>query len=75
MKRTHGIDKDSWFRQGLMVLTTTMVLTLTHGIESVLLNHIRTRGPSVTRKQDFSILDWLKGYGDIKLGLAKWVDF
>ena len=30
-----------------------MVLTKTHGIESVLLNHTRTRGPSVTRMRDF----------------------
>ena len=36
-----------------MVLTTPMVLTKTHGIESVLLNHTRTRGPSVTRMRDF----------------------
>ena len=37
-----------------MVLTTPMVLTKTHGIESVLLNHTCTRGPSVTRMRDFS---------------------
>ena len=36
---THGINKDSWYRHGLMVLTTAMVLTYTHGIVSVLLNH------------------------------------
>ena len=53
MKRTYGIDKDLWYRPGLMVLTTPMVLTKTHGIESVILNHTRTRGPSVTRMQDF----------------------
>ena len=50
---THGIDKDSWYRYRLMVLTTPMLLTQTHGIESVLLNHTRTRGPSVTRMRDF----------------------
>ena len=54
---THGIDKDSWHRQGLMVLTTTMILTLTHGIELVLLNHTRTRGPSITRMRDFFLLN------------------
>ena len=51
--RTHGIDIDSWYRYRLMVLTTPMALTWTHGIESVLLNHTRTRGPSVTRMRDF----------------------
>ena len=54
LTRTHGIDKELWYRQGLMVLTTPMVLTKTNGIESVLLNHTCTRGPSVTRMQDFS---------------------
>ena len=53
LTRTHSIDKDSWYRQGLMVLTTPMVLTKTHGIESVILNHTHTRGPSVTRMRDF----------------------
>ena len=57
-KRTPGIDKDSWYRQGFMVLTTPMVLTKTHGIESVLLNHTRTRGPSVTRMRDFFFTKW-----------------
>ena len=42
-------------RHRLMVLTTPMVLTKTHGIESVILNHTRTRGPSVTRMRDFGI--------------------
>ena len=32
-----------------MVLTIPMVLTYTHGIESVLMNRRRTTGPSVTR--------------------------
>ena len=50
---TYGIDMDLWYRQGLMVLTTPIVLTKTHGIESVILNHTRTRGPSVTRMRDF----------------------
>ena len=54
LTRTYGIDKDLWYRQGLMVLTTPMVLTKTHGIESVILNHTRTRGPIVTRMRDFS---------------------
>ena len=43
LTRTHGIDKDSWFRQGLMVLTTPMILTYTHGIESILLSHTHER--------------------------------
>ena len=50
---THGIGKDSWYGHRLMVLTTPMVLTKTHGIVSVLLNHTLTRGPSVTRMRDF----------------------
>ena len=56
---THGIDRDSWYGHGswyrheLMVLTTSMVLTQTHGIESVLLYHTCTRGPSVTCMRDF----------------------
>ena len=37
-----------------MVLTPPMVFAQTDGIESVLLNHTRTRGPSVTRMRDFS---------------------
>jgi hypothetical protein len=41
------------YRHGLMVLTTTMVFAQTDGIELVLLNHTCTRGPSVTRMQDF----------------------
>ena len=41
-----------------MVLTTPMVLTKTHGIESVLLNHTHKRGPSVTRMRNF--------FGDLK---------
>ena len=56
LTRTYGIDKDLWYKQGLMVLTTPMVLTKTHGIESVLLNHTHTRGPSATRMKDF--LHW-----------------
>ena len=53
LTRTHGIDKDLWYRQQLMVLTTLIVLTKTHGIELVILNNTRTRGPSVTSMQDF----------------------
>ena len=33
---THGIDKDLWYRQGLMVLTTPIVLTYTHGLVMLL---------------------------------------
>ena len=40
-----------------MVLTTPKVLT--HGIELVLQNHTRTRGPSVTHMWDF----WFKERG------------
>ena len=36
-----------------MVLTTPMVLTLTHGIVSVHLNDTHTRGLSVARMRDF----------------------
>ena len=50
---TYGIGKDSWCGHRLIVLTTPKVSTLTHGIVSVLLNHTRTRGPSVTRMRDF----------------------
>ena len=39
-----------------MVLTTPIVLTQTHGIVLVLLNHTRTRGPSVTRMPDILYL-------------------
>ena len=59
LTRTPSIDKDSWYLQGNMVKPKThgidklMVLTETHGIEWVLLNHTRTRGPSVTRMRDF----------------------
>ena len=56
---THGLDMDSWHRHGLMVLAKThgmdtpMVLTKTHGLVSVLLNHTHRRGPSVSRMLDF----------------------
>ena len=64
LTRNHGIDKDSWCRQGLMVLTTPMVLTKTHGIESVFLNHTRKRGPSVICMRDFYIyISFLGGKG------------
>ena len=39
---THGIGKDSWYGNWLMAFTTPMVLTSTHGIVLVLLNHTRT---------------------------------
>ena len=32
-------------------------MTKTHGIESVILNHTLTRGPSVTRMRDFFLTD------------------
>ena len=67
LTRTHGIDKDLWYRQGLMVLTTPMVLTKTHGIESVILNHTRTRGPSVTRMRDFLLKNYVGGFVDLQL--------
>ena len=44
---------DSWYGHGLMVLTTPMVLTQTHSIVSVLLNHTYTRGPSDARMHLF----------------------
>ena len=50
---THGIDMGSWYRHGPMVLTTPMVLTKTHGIVSVLLNHTLTRGPIAASMPDF----------------------
>ena len=51
--RTHGIDIGSWYRHQLMVSTKAMLLTQTPGIVLVLLNHTRTRGPNVTRMQNF----------------------
>ena len=57
--RTHGIDLESWYRHGRIVLSTPIVLTQslslsqTHGIEAVLPNHTSTRGPRVTRMRDF----------------------
>ena len=44
---------DSWYRHGLMVLTTPMVFTQTDGIVSVLLDHTFTRGPSIARMLNF----------------------
>ena len=58
---THGKYMGSWYRHGLIIWTwthgieNTMVLTQTHGIVSVLLNHTRMRGPSVTRMRDFFV--------------------
>ena len=40
----HGIDIDSWYRHGLIVLTTLMAFTQTHGIVLVLLNHTCIEG-------------------------------
>ena len=50
---TYGIGKDSWYGHRLMVLTTLMVLTYTHGIVLVLLNHTHTKGPKGARLRDF----------------------
>ena len=59
---THGLDMDSWYRYGLMVQTKTHGIDNTHGIdlalESVLLNHTRTRGPSVIKVQCPNFLDF-----------------
>ena len=47
LTRTHGIDKDSGinkdllYRQGLIVLTSPMVLTKTHGIVLVVMGGYR----------------------------------
>ena len=49
LTRTHGLDLELWYRLALMVETWT------HGIASVLLNHTRTRGPSVPRMRDFLV--------------------
>ena len=48
-----GRKMDLWYRYGLMVFTTAMVLAKTHGIVSVLLNHRHMRGPSFARMRDF----------------------
>ena len=52
---TDGIGMGSWYRHGPMVLTTPMVLTKTHSIVSVLLNHTLMRGPIVAIVQDFFV--------------------
>ena len=67
LTRTHGIDKDLWYIQGHMVLTTPMLMTKTHGIESVL-NHTRTRGQSITRMWEFSLVKLEQLCLDINLG-------
>ena len=41
----------------MLDLPNTMVFAQTDGIVSVLLDHTRTRGPSVTRMRDFFCLD------------------
>ena len=33
LARTHGIDMDSWYRQGLMLMTWTHGIDNTHGID------------------------------------------
>ena len=49
--RTHGVDKDSWYRY-THGIDNTYGIDLVHGIESVLLNHTHKRAPSVTRMRD-----------------------
>ena len=39
-----------------MALTTPMVLTDSHGIVSILLNHTRTREPNVALMHDFFLM-------------------
>ena len=51
--RTHGIDIDSWYGYRFMVLTWT------HGIESVFQNLTRTIGPSVARMRDLLLKRYL----------------
>ena len=54
--------------------------TQIHGIESVLLNHTSTRGPSVARMQYFSVeyktviflAEWLQSLPRLDLGLSLW---
>ena len=50
---THSIIKYSGYVYRLLVWTTPMVLTKTHGIELVLLNHTCTKGLSFSHMQDF----------------------
>ena len=52
----HGIDMNYWYRHGIMVLTTPMVLMKTHGKESVLLNHTCTQGPGVARMRGLNYI-------------------
>ena len=60
---THGIKVGSWYRHGLLLLTTPMVLTHPHGIVSVDLNPTHTKRPNVARMQDFfGLLDRLSHF-------------
>ena len=54
-----------------MVLTPPMVFAQTDGIESVLLNHTRTRGPSVTCMRDFLNLSRLSPFSILILVRVK----
>ena len=47
-----------WYRHGLMVLATPMVLTQNHVIVMILLNQTHTRGLSVARMRDFFWMVW-----------------
>ena len=61
---------DSWYRYRPMVLTTPMVLTEIHGIESVVLNHTHTQGPSITRMQDYFLFYTNYKYSDNKIKIT-----
>ena len=56
-----------------MVLTTPMVFTQTDGIVSVLLDHTRTRGPSVARMWDFFCYSVITG-GEGEIRVLKCLD-
>ena len=65
---------DSWYRCWIMVLTAPMVLTQTHCIVSVLLNHTHTRGQGIALMRDFSttpliVYQVCKDYYSIKKGM------
>ena len=64
---TSGIYMESWYRHGLIVQTTPMVLTHSDGLVSILLSHTRMRGPCVARMQDFLVK---LRYGEIGFDLA-----
>ena len=70
LARNHSINMDSCYRYGPMVLPTPMVLTEIHGIESVVLNHTHTKGPSVTRMQDDFLFKRNYEYSDNKIKIT-----